>query len=316
MSKTFASQGDLSNKKKKFTELAPGAYAYTTEGDPNSGVIIGDDAVMIIEAQATPLLAKDVIEKVRSVTDKPIKYLVLTHYHAVRVLGASAYHAENIICSEKTFEMIQERGKQDWDSEFQRFPRLFKGHEEIPGLTYPTISFSDQMTINLGNKKVQLLHLGEGHTRGDIIAWLPEERVCYSGDLVENKATPYCGDAQLKKWPETLRRIKNLRPQALVPGRGDALTNEDPCVEAISNTSEFVTLLYNLAVQSVEAGDDLKTCYHKILQRMTPLYGDWVIFEHCIHFNAKRAYDEAMGIEHPQIWTDKIDIKMWEELNG
>ena len=97
MVKAFASQSDMTEKTISFTEVGNGIYAFTAEGDPNSGVIIGDDSVMIIEAQATPRLAQKVIDCVRSVTDKPISHLVLTHYHAVRVLGASAFGAEQII---------------------------------------------------------------------------------------------------------------------------------------------------------------------------------------------------------------------------
>ena len=88
MAKAFASQGDMAEKKISFTEIGKDLWAFTAEGDPNSGVIIGDDSVMIVEAQATPRLANMVIEKVREITDKPITHLVLTHYHAVRVLGA------------------------------------------------------------------------------------------------------------------------------------------------------------------------------------------------------------------------------------
>lgn len=89
MAKAFASQGDMTEKKITFDEIGEGGlYAFTAEGDPNSGVIIGDESVMIVEAQATPRLAGKVIECVRSVTDKPISHVVLTHYHAVRVLGA------------------------------------------------------------------------------------------------------------------------------------------------------------------------------------------------------------------------------------
>ena len=91
MTKAFASAGDLGEKTTSFVEVGDGLWAFTAEGDPNSGVIIGDDSVMVIEAQATPRLANKVIEEIRKVTDKPISHLVLTHYHAVRVLGASAY---------------------------------------------------------------------------------------------------------------------------------------------------------------------------------------------------------------------------------
>lgn len=316
MSKTFASQGDLGEKQKTFVELAPGAYGYTAEGDPNSGVIVGEDAVMVIEAQATPRMAEDVIANIRSVTDKPIKYLVLTHYHAVRVLGASAYNADHIITSHKTWEMIMERGQQDWLSEFQRFPRLFRGHESIPGLTYPDITFSDKMTVDLGNKKVEIMHLGEGHTRGDSVVWLPEEKVLFAGDLVEYGATPYCGDAQLKRWSATLQRLSELKPQALVPGRGEALTDPLSCQKAILETAEYTSMLYNQALLSVTNGEDLKSCYDRLMKSMAPRFGHWVIFEHCMPFNVTRAYDEANGIEHPRIWTDKRDIEMWQALNS
>ena len=97
MIKSFASQGDTVSKKVSFTEMGEDIYAFIAESDPNSGVIISDNAVMIIEAQATPELAKKVIEKVRNVADKPITQLVLTHYHAVRVLSALAYNAPQII---------------------------------------------------------------------------------------------------------------------------------------------------------------------------------------------------------------------------
>ena len=106
MSKNFASTGDLADKKITFAEIGPQLYAFTAEGDPNSGVIVGDDGVIVIDAQATPAMAGLVIERVRKVTDKPIKYVVLSHYHAVRVLGASAYKAQEILASEKCRAMI------------------------------------------------------------------------------------------------------------------------------------------------------------------------------------------------------------------
>ena len=85
MTKAFASQADLEEKRTRFVKLAEGAYCLTAEGDPNSGVVIGDDGVMIIDARATPVMAQELVRHIRSVTDKPIKYVVLTHYHAVRV---------------------------------------------------------------------------------------------------------------------------------------------------------------------------------------------------------------------------------------
>ena len=175
MSKAFASKADMTAKVTTFEQISEHGWAYTAEGDPNSGVIIGDDGVMVIDATATPIMAQDLIAKIRKVTDKPFKYVTLSHYHAVRVLGASAYKAEQIIASRPTYELIVERGQEDWQSEYERFPRLFQNADSVPGLTWPTMVFERQMTVYMGKLEVQLIQIGPGHTRGDTIAWLPGE---------------------------------------------------------------------------------------------------------------------------------------------
>jgi len=314
--KNFASQGDLGDKKISFTELAEGAYAYTAEGDPNSGIIIGDDGVMVIDTQATPAMAQDVIARVRAVTDKPIKYVVLTHYHAVRVLGASAYGAEHIIASRGTFELIQERGQQDMDSEIQRFPRLFQGVETVPGLTWPTIVFDEAMTLWMGGREVRIAHVGRGHTRGDTVVWLPREKVLFAGDLVEFGATPYTGDAYLTDWPATLDAVEALGAERLVPGRGDALMSTEQIAEGIGGTRAFITDLLDSAKKGVAAGHDLKRVYDDTHGAMAQRYGNWVIFEHCMPFDVSRAFDEAGGQRDPRIWTAQRDIEMWKTLQG
>lgn len=316
MSRNFASQGDLDEKTISFVELAPGAYAYTAEGDPNAGAIIGDESVLIIEALATPAMAEDLIRRVREVTDKPIKHLVLSHYHAVRVLGASAYHASEIIMSVDTRDLVVERGQQDYDSELGRFPRLFRGAESIPGLTWPTITFSGKMSLWLGSREVQLLQLGAGHTKGDTVIWLPQERVLYSGDLVEYGATPYTGDAYLGDWPTTLDKLAALQPEAVVPGRGDALSTPESIREGFAGTRAFTSQLLACARESVAAGHSLKQCYDHTYAKLQPQFGHWVIFDHCMPFDVSRAYDEASGIRDPCIWTAERDQEMWAQLAG
>jgi len=310
MQKQFASVSDLEEKQITFTEIAPNIYAYTTQGDPNSAVIIGDDSVLVMEAQATPVMAKALIERIRTVTDKPIKYLVLSHYHAVRVLGASAFEGAEIVSSVKTLEMIQERGEQDFKSETDRFPRLFRSVESIPHLTFPTVTFDTEMTIDLGNRIVELKHVGPGHTRGDIIAWVPDCKALFSGDLLEYGATPYCGDAQLEEWPQTLQHIKALGAVCAVPGRGNALFNEKEVNESIESTTQYVTMLLETAKAAVAKGLDLTEAYKEIHGLMKPIFGDYVIFEHCMPFNVTRAFEEAQGIKHPKIWTAEKDKEM------
>lgn len=315
--KAFASQADLEEKQVSFTRLSEHAYAYTAEGDPNTGVIVGDNAVMVLDTQATPAMAQDVIARIRQVTDKPIKYVVLTHYHAVRVLGASAYQPEHIIASHDTLELIRERGEQDKASEIGRFPRLFRNVETVPpGLTWPTLAFTGQMTLWLGQLEVQLLQLGRGHTKGDTVAWLPQERILFSGDLVEFDATPYAGDAYFKDWPHTLDRIAALNPAKLVPGRGAALTTPEQVQAALAGTRSFIADVYACVQEGVAAGKDLKTIYKDTYARLQPKYGHWVIFDHCMPFDVTRCYDEVTQYADPRIWTAERDRQMWEALES
>lgn len=317
MSKQFASVADLEEKKITFGQLSEHCWAYTTEGDPNTGIIVGDDSVMIIDATATPVMAQDVIAKVREITDKPIKYVVLTHYHAVRVLGATGYKdegLEQIIASQDTHDLIVERGQQDMDSEIGRFPRLFNDVESIPGLTWPTITFKGEMTLKMGDLEVKIMQVGRGHTKGDTVVWVPEEKVLYSGDLVEYEAACYTGDAYLADWPQTLDNIAAFNAEKIIPGRGPALESAEMIKDGLAYTKGFVTALYQSAQDAVSKNLGLMDTMTLTRENMDPEFGHVFIYEHCLPFDVTRAHDEASGIRDPQIWTAERDQQMWHDL--
>ena len=317
--KKFASHADLDEKKVSFQRLSEHAYAYTAEGDPNTGIIIGDDAVMVIDTQATPVMAQDVVRRIREITDKPIKYVVMSHYHAVRVLGATGYKAEgleHIIASSDTYDLIVERGEADMKSEIGRFPRLFRAVESVPGLTWPTITFSGKMTLWLGSLEVNIMQVGRGHTKGDTIVWLPSEKVLFSGDLVEFGATPYAGDAYYQDWPQTLSNLEAMNAEKLVPGRGEALTTPEMVKAGLTETRAFVSDLYAAVKAGAAQQQDLNTIYKNTYAALQPKYGHWVIFDHCLPFDVTRAFDEASGHADPRIWTAERDVEMWKSLEG
>ena len=316
MAKAFASQGDLAEKKISFTEVGDGLYAFTAEGDPNSGVIIGDESVMVVEAQATPRLAQKVIDCIRGVTDKPISHVVLTHYHAVRVLGASAFGASQIIMSEAARNMVAERGQEDWDSEFQRFPRLFQGHESIPGLTWPTTTFNGKMTVWLGKRRVDIRQLGRAHTAGDAVVHVPDQNVMFTGDIVEAHSACYCGDGHFADWGATLEAIRAYDLDAIAPGRGDAVVGRAAVNGALDRTKDFVESTYRPVARIVARGGSLKEAWDAVRAECDPKFKDYAIYEHCLPFNVARAYDEARGIAHPRIWTAQRDLEMWAALQG
>jgi len=326
MSKAFASQSDLTDKHISFTQLSPHCWAYTAEGDPNSGVIIGDKYILVSDATATPLMAKDLIAKIRTVSDKPIKYVLLTHYHAVRVLGASAYAAEGateVIASKGTYDLIVERGAEDMQSEMDRFPRLFRGADSVPGLTWPTMVIGDgkpgrqgSLRIDLGGVQVDIWHPGAGHTRGDTIAWVDAEKVLFSGDLVEYLAGVYTGDALLAEWPATLEALRGLQAEAIVPGRGEAMRGNADVNKALDYTKLWVETLYKCGQEAVAQKMDLKSAMAHTRQHMDPVFGQVFIYEHCLPFDVSRAFDEASGIAHPRIWTAERDKQMWAALQA
>ena len=327
--KTFASQADLADKKITFKQLSAHCWAYTAEGDPNSGVVIGDKFILVSDATATPAMARDLIAQIRSVSDKPIKYVLLTHYHAVRVLGASAFAeagCTEIIASQGTLDLIHERGAQDMQSEMERFPRLFRNAESIPGLTWPTLvvgggdptknEVPGRLTLDLGGVTVQVWHPGPGHTRGDTLAWVAQEKVLFSGDLVEYQAGVYTGDAHLQGWPATLEALRALGAEAIVPGRGEAMQGSVDVNKALDYTKLWVETLFRCGKEAAAANMDLKAAMAHTRKSMDPIFGQVFIYEHCLPFDVTRAHDEARGIKNPRIWTAQRDQEMWAALQA
>jgi glyoxylase-like metal-dependent hydrolase (beta-lactamase superfamily II) len=317
--KPFASSADLSAKTETLEVLGDGVYALTAEGDPNVGAVEGEDFLVAFEARATPAAARDWLARLRTHTDKPVRYLVLSHYHAVRVLGASAFDAGAIVAHENTRKLIAERGKQDWDSEYGRMPRLFKEPAEIPGLTWPDVTFSDRLTIDLGGDRGELVlqYCGRGHTAGDIVAWLPRQRILFAGDLVEAQAALYTGDAFHADWAAgTLDRVAAFGAEALVGGRGAVPRGREAVDAAIAATRDFLRVMQR-EVGGVHArGGTLKDAFGAAHAALVGRYGHWPIFEHCMPFNVSRLWDELDGVDWPRIWTAERDRAVWDQLQN
>jgi glyoxylase-like metal-dependent hydrolase (beta-lactamase superfamily II) len=315
-STAFASASDLNQQNPRLVELARGAYGFVSDHDPNCGFVVGDDGVLVIDPRATPTLGRELQEAIASVTDKPVRYVFLTHYHAVRVLGVSAFKAPIIISSQATRGLVRERGQADMESEIGRFPRLFAGAQEIPGLTWPNMTFEDELRMWFSGREVRLKHLGRAHTAGDSVCWLPQDGVVFSGDIVENRCGVYMGDAYLKDWINTLGRLRGLGAEKVVPGRGAAMMSWKEVTDATLATQEFIVAILAAVEHGLRQGGGLKECFNVAERQLTPVFGDWPIFSHVLAWDVARAYDELRGIEHPQIWTDARDQALWRTLHG
>ncbi|WP_445186948.1 MBL fold metallo-hydrolase [Pseudonocardia sp. Cha107L01] len=317
--KPFASSADLATKEQTLEVLADGVYALTAEGDPNVGAIEGEDFLVCFEALATPVAARDWLAVLRQHTDKPVRYLVLSHYHAVRVLGASAFDAEVIVAHENTRALVAERGLQDWASEFARMPRLAKAAESVPGLTWPTLTFSDKLTIDLGGDRgdLELRYCGRGHTEGDLVAWLPRQRILFAGDLVEAEAALYTGDAFHRDWSAgTLDAVAALGAESLVGGRGAVSQGRPAVAAAIAQTRNFLDVMIREVSAAQARGGALKDAFEACHAALVDDYGRWPIFEHCLPFDVSRLWDELTGVERPVIWTAERDREVWDQLQS
>jgi glyoxylase-like metal-dependent hydrolase (beta-lactamase superfamily II) len=315
----FASSADLTEKAETLEVLADGVYAYTAEGDPNVGAVEGEDFLVCFEARATPVMARRWLDRLREHTDKPVRYLVLSHYHAVRTLGAAAFGATAVVAHEQTRALIAERGKQDWESEAGRMPRLFTGAETIPGLTWPTLTFADRLVVDLGGGRGELVlqYCGRGHTAGDVVAWLPAQRVLFAGDLVEAQAALYTGDAFHADWATgTLDRVAALPAETLVGGRGAVVHGADAVAAAVEQTRAFLRVMRERVGAVHAAGGGVREAFEAAHAALAPRYGSWPIFEHCMPFNVQRLWDELDGVDWPRIWTAERDREVWEALRS
>ncbi len=318
MTRSFASSADIEDKQQTLEVIADGVYALTAEGDPNIGAVEGEDFLVCFEALATPVAARRWLDKLREHTDKPIRYLVLSHYHAVRVLGASAFDAQTILAHETTAALIAERGQQDWESEYGRMPRLFVEPDSIPGLTWPTTTFADRMTIDLGGDRGELVleHIGRGHTEGDIVMWLPKHKALFAGDLVEAQAALYTGDAFHRDWSTgTLDRVAAYDAELLVGGRGAVCRGADDVKRAIDQTRGFLTTMLREVGAVQERGGSFKEAFWATHAALVDDYGNWPIFEHCLPFDVSRTWDELNGVERPVVWTADRDREIWAQVH-
>lgn len=317
VSTSFASAADSRQQIARLVQLSENAWAYASDYDPNCGFIVGSESVLAIDTRATPAMARQFLEAIRSVTRLPVRHVFLTHYHAVRVLGAAAFGPEaTLIASEGTHSWIRERGQADFESERGRFPRLFQGHEEIPGLTQPHITFRDRLTLWLGDLEVQLLHVGRGHSRGDSVAWIPSQQVLFAGDLVENQCAVYAGDGYIREWSATLARLEALGPSALLPGRGAPLKDAASAQAAIAATRGFLDALWAQVAKAHAEGLTRRQIYEAALATMRPVFGHWPVFQHVMPFDVCRAIEELEEAGEPSVWTDARDKALWTELNG
>ena len=206
-------------------ELAPNVYAYIQAGGPgrdnvsvsNAGMIVGDDGVMVIDTLTAPMHAKNFIAAIRKVTDKPFRRVINTHHHADHVNCNQYFMPAEVVahpyCRDEVLKMVPGPAlwprREGWADGTE--PRLI-----VP----PVTTFENRMTYHYGQTVVELIFMGPAHTYGDIVAYLPQHRILFAGDIAFYYVAPFAQNAHVTSWLQTIDRIMQMDVQTIVPGHG------------------------------------------------------------------------------------------------
>lgn len=255
-------------------KLADGVYAaIATPGSKavsNSGFIVNDSDVVVVDSHISPEAARALQEEIRKVTNKPIRYLALTHKHRDHIGGTTAFGPDvEIISHENTRAAMAE------DSAALAAARI------------PTVTFDHRLSFYRPHRTIELLYLGRGHTDGDIAVWLPVEKILFTGDLYFNGSAGVMRDAFLRDWVATLEELRALSAQTVVPGHGPVSGNE-----GLLNFQNYLADFIRAVKVFVDSG---KTLDETLKEFSLPKYKDLAGWDKWLSMNATRCYNELKG---------------------
>ena len=198
-------------------EVTPGIYLISDLSFSNCGYIVTEKGVVVVDTQLVPFFANEMIKEIKAITDKPIRYVINTHWHTDHVGGNEAFSPEApIIAHQFTGKMITKRRKE------QEAGTIDESIKQLGTFTFtpPDITFDQVMTLHMGNTIIELKFLGGGHTAGDIVVYLPREKVLFSGDLfIKGSGLPdYRDDSNIDMQIESLRKMQGLDFEKIISG--------------------------------------------------------------------------------------------------
>jgi cyclase len=237
----------------------------------NSGFVIGDDSVLVVDTFENPGAARLLLAEIRKLTQLPVKFVVNTHYHVDHVAGNAVFAKEGAV-------ILAHRNVRAWihTENLKFFGKDVKPEEKamVEGLLSPQIVYDSEVEINLGSRRIRVRAFS-GHTGGDSVVTILDARVVFCGDLFWNKTLPNLIDASTDLWIDTLPKLAGESPQGIfVPGHGDVGHASD--VDAFRG---YLTDLRALVAAPVKEGKSGNALVNAVLPRLTEKYGKWNFFE-------------------------------------
>ena len=253
------------------TELAPGVFFRKTQTKPefigcNQGWVVFKDFVLVIDANF-PNQADEVIKLIRQTTNKPIRYVFDTHYHGDHADGNQKYTKLGAVAvaSENSRALFDTKGI----AGFQKSQKDKKTKKEYSALSYdkPSLFFPRRLVLDDGTQRVELIHFGHAHTAGDAIAWLPKQKIAFTGDACVNGAFNYTGDSNTESWIGVLTELQKLPIRLLAPGHGETSGKK-----LVATQKRYFVELRQAIQQAIDDGKSLEEIKKSI---SLPWYKEW-----------------------------------------
>ena len=253
------------------TKIADNVYSYVDikNGSPknsygaNAGIIIGTDGIIVIDTLISSKEAKRFIKDIRAVTDKPVKYVINTHYHLDHAFGNAEFVKLGavVIAHENCKRSLKSRG----EAALQNAGNYGLTEEDMEGteISYPGITFPYRMELDTGNQIVQLIYLGPSHTDGSVLVYLPESRILFAGDILFTDYHPFLAEGDIGGWTKVLDHILTMNVRKIIPGHGPLSGKSD-----ITDMKQYLIAFDKKAKELAAKSTDAKYITDEIIKSL------------------------------------------------
>jgi glyoxylase-like metal-dependent hydrolase (beta-lactamase superfamily II) len=263
------------NPEKEIIELHDGVYARLHTGLTNAGFIIGDQEVLIIDSLRVPSFARELVQDIRTITKKPIKYVIDTHSHWDHSWGNEEFQDVTIIGHDNCYrEMIDLEWNSNWRNRVVSAEASWSKEAAAVNITPPNVTFETSMRLYFGGKEIHILYLGKAHTSGDIFIHLPKEQIIFTGDVAHARGTPFLEDGYPHEWPGTDNRLLGLKAERFVSGHGAIGTYKD-----LTEARDFMHALVDNLIDAKQEGLNATDASKAATMALAPRFDEWRGFE-------------------------------------
>ncbi len=290
--------------KETLREIVPGIYgvfgvyeqvSYENRGFiSNAYFVVTEEGVVVVDALSSYRLGRELVQTVRSVTDRPIRFTVVTHYHTDHFYGAGALREAGsvIVAHEWAYDYISQPSSENF---LEARRKILREHLEGTEMVAPDVTLTRDLDIHLGGITLQVRHFCKAHTPGDVILWIPERRILFSGDIVFDGRIPFLGSGNSRGWLVCLEKILELDPDVLLPGHGEPMLRKERIRESVRWTYRYIADLRRVIREMIEEGRDIDYVREHVndaLLRIDPAYAQIPVFFDVNPVNAYYVYFE------------------------